>query len=200
MKASTLAHLFLAGGVTATHLSDSLLHRVNDVLKEISVYSYVHHTHTSYPSWPRVRQPPKLNLRWENGTMAQAHLEWLYPTYSVFTSSGNPFPSAGQVSNEDIPSIVQLAQITLQNRPQTNTSAVMDGTGLLEDGAAADPASLGVAVLLADKSTQGGVVNGVSYGRAAELQTNYLLYGVPRVSPAYLLVGSMLGIGSHRAE
>ena len=117
--------------------------------------------------------------------MAQAHLEWLYPLYSVFTSSGNPFPlpGAGEVSNNDIPSIIELAQITLQNRPtNTNSSAPGGGVGLLEDGAAADPASLGVAVLLANASTQGAVVNGISYGQAARAQTEYLLRGVPRVS------------------
>jgi hypothetical protein len=165
-----LAASVLSSHAIATHLSDSLLHRVNDVLKDVSIYS------------------------WENGTMAQAHLEWMYPLYSVFTSSGDPFPAPGQISNDDIPSIIELAQITLQNRPPTNTSARGQGTGLLEDGAAADPASLGVAVLMANASTQGGVVNGVSYGQAAEMQTNYLLYGVPRVSRLFWLrIGHSIG-------
>lgn len=114
--------------------------------------------------------------------MAQAMLEWVYPRHSVFTSSGNAFPRQGQVSNSDIPSIIQLAQVTMQNRPPTNTSANSRGSTLLDDAAAADPASLGGIVLLANASTAGGVVNGVSYGEAARLQTEFLLYGVPRVS------------------
>ena len=41
VRANVLVAATLAGGAAATHLSDSLLHRVNDVLKEVSVYSYV---------------------------------------------------------------------------------------------------------------------------------------------------------------
>lgn len=114
--------------------------------------------------------------------MAQAQLEWVYPLYSVFTSSGIAFPRAGEISNGDIPSIIDLAQITMSNRPPTNRTAVNNGSTLLEDAAAADPASLGVTILLANASTGGAVVNGISYGEAARLQTNFLLYNVPRVS------------------
>lgn len=53
---------------------------------------------------------------------------------------------------------------------------------MLEDGAAADPASLGIAVMLANHSTGNAEVNGLRYGDAVEQELNYLLYDVPRVS------------------
>jgi hypothetical protein len=55
---------------------------------------------------------------------------------------------------------------------------------LLQDDAAGDPASLGIAVLLANLTTGDAQVNGVGYGEAATQELSYLLYDVPRVSGA----------------
>lgn len=57
----------------------------------------------------------------------------------------------------------------------------MQGWGLLPDGSAADPASLGIAVMMAGM-TDAPDVNGVGYTDAAREQLEYLLYEVPRVS------------------
>jgi hypothetical protein len=70
----------------------------------------------------------------------------------------------------------------LDNRPATDTTARGQGSTLLPDGAAADPASLGVAILLANASTNNAEVNGIGYGDAATDEINYLLDNVPRVS------------------
>jgi len=48
-------------------------------------------------------------------------------------------------------------------------------------GAAGDPPSLGIPVLLANKATNGGTRNHSTYGDAAASQLNFLLYHVPRV-------------------
>lgn len=119
---------------------------------------------------------------WENGTKAQAILEWTYPDLSVFatSSSSNPFPAS--LSTNQIPQIMSIAEVTMQNRPPTNTSGINGGSALLEDGAAADPASLGPAILLASAATNNAQVAGVGYGDAAGMEANWLLYNVPRVS------------------
>ena len=79
---------------------------------------------------------------------------------------------------------MSVAQTTMQNRPKTNTSAkALGGSSLLNDGAAGDPASLGIAVLIANASTGNAQVNGVGYGDAATAELHYLLYDVPKVGP-----------------
>lgn len=155
------------------------------------------HRHTSAPhrsiglAYPPLvlvhRVPLSLLTRcsWENGTKSEAILEWTYPTLSVFTSTGNPFPGAGSITSGQISQIIDIAQTTLQNRPASNTSAAArGGSSLLQDDAAGDPASLGIAVLLANLTTGDAQVNGVGYGDAATQELNYLLYDVPRVSGA----------------
>lgn len=54
----------------------------------------------------------------------------------------------------------------------------------MEDGSSADPASLGVAVLLAGESESvgGDVIGGVNFSVAAREEVEYQLYNVPRVS------------------
>ncbi|GFZ50987.1 hypothetical protein JCM24511_08745 [Saitozyma sp. JCM 24511] len=163
MKASAVCAILSLSGVMvgATHLSDSRLSKVYDVMNAISTHS------------------------WENGTKSEAILEWTYPTLSVFTSTGNPFPGAGSITSGQISQIIDIAQTTLQNRPASNTSAAArGGSSLLQDDAAGDPASLGIAVLLANLTTGDAQVNGVGYGDAATQELNYLLYDVPRVSGA----------------
>ncbi|WVQ84742.1 hypothetical protein IAT38_006899 [Cryptococcus sp. DSM 104549] len=158
--------LLLPALVQATHLQDKLLDKVYDVMEEISTHS------------------------WENGTKAQAILEYKYPTLSVFYNGALPLPSG--LSDGQISEIIDVAQTTMNNRPATNTSlAAHGGSTLLQDDAAGDPASLGVTILLANASTGNAQVNGVGYGDAATAELNYLLYDVPRTSN---------GAISHRAD
>lgn len=129
------------------------------------------------------------NCSWENGTYAQAVIETQYPSFSPFASSLSP-PSSSTSLRQSIPiPIIDIARQTLQNRPTSNSSILnnpMRGQGLLEDGSSADPASLGIAVLMASASDGPGseVINGVTYEVAAEEELQYQLYNVPRVSPA----------------
>ncbi|WVO19538.1 uncharacterized protein IAS62_000826 [Cryptococcus decagattii] len=152
---------------SATHLSNKLQNKVYNVMEDISTHS------------------------WENGTKAQAILESKYPSYSVFASS-SPIPLPDKFDENDIKDVVGVAEVTMSNRPPTNTSAAAyGGSTLLEDDAAGDPASLGVTILLANASTGNAQVNGVSYGDAAREELNYLLYDVPKTSA---------GAISHRAD
>lgn len=64
----------------------------------------------------------------------------------------------------------------------TNRSSTGAGSGpqpLVQDGSAADPASLGVAVLLANWTGQ-GISDGLDYAGAALDQLEFLLLKVPR--------------------
>lgn len=170
-----LAVLALAFEVQAVHLSDTRLSQVYNYMDTFAKYSYV--PLSPFSSF-------KLMCSWENGTKAQAKLEYTYPDLSVFStsSSSNPFPSQGSISSSQISQILDIARVTLQNRPATNTSGINGGSTLLEDGAAADPASLGGSVLLANAAGAESV-KGVGYGDAARMEVAYLLYNVPRVSP-----------------
>lgn len=152
--------------VQAIHLSSDRYDKVVDVMHNIARYS------------------------WENGTKAQAILESEYPSLSVFSPTA-PLPLPASLPSGDISQIIDIAQTTLNNRPQWNVSA-HGGRTLLEDGAAADPASLGVAVLLANASTGNATVNGLAYGLAAQQELNYLLYDVPRVSSIHSSIRAQL--------
>ncbi|WRT70037.1 uncharacterized protein IL334_007031 [Kwoniella shivajii] len=152
---------------SATHLSDSLLNKVYNVMNEINVES------------------------WENGTKSIAIIESKYPDLSVFTSN-TPFSVLNGLQSGQISEIIGIAETTMNNRPASNNSASARGGGtLLTDGAAGDPASLGIAILLANASTNNQQVKGVGYGDAATAELDYLLYDVPRTSS---------GAISHRAD
>ncbi|ORY31626.1 hypothetical protein BCR39DRAFT_525995 [Naematelia encephala] len=153
--------------VSAVHLTNSSIDHIFSVLQNISQYS------------------------WENGTKSEALLEKTYPSLSVFSPTA-PLPLPADLSQDDISQILDIAHTTLSNRPATNTSvSAHGGSPLLSDGAAGDPASLGVAILLANWSTNNALWNNVGYGDAATMELNYLLYDVPR---------SAQGAISHRAD
>ncbi|KIR39082.1 hypothetical protein I307_01801 [Cryptococcus deuterogattii 99/473] len=169
MRSPNLTLILLAALplASATHLSNKLQEKVYNVMEVISTHS------------------------WENGTKSQAILESKYPSYSVFASS-SPIPLPAKFDENDIKDVVGVAQVTMSNRPPSNTSAAAHGgSTLLEDDAAGDPASLGVTILLANASTGNAQVNGVSYSDAAREELNYLLYDVPKTSA---------GAISHRAD
>lgn len=111
----------------------------------------------------------------------QCFLEREYPTLSVFSSS--PFPLPDPIPSDFIPKILSMAEATLQNRPRTNGSDPAAAGTLLEDGAAADPASILPAIMLAERSVGNDQqIRGVGYGDAAIAQIRYTLEEVPRVS------------------
>ena len=144
-----------------------------------------------------LRSSPR-SFSWENGTKAEALLEYSYQDFSVFAPTfGNPLTDLSL--SQSIPDdIIDIARVTLEQRPSSSNSsnAAFNGTGigsLLEDGSSADPASLGIAVLLTNASQAVGTqeVKNVGWGQAAESELRYLLEEVPRNSQ---------GAISHRAD
>jgi hypothetical protein len=127
-----------------------------------------------------------MNDSWENGTLAQALIEHDNPTLSPFDTNFSP----SVLASNPIPSqILTIARVTLENRP-TTSQAILDnpyaGGSLLSDGSSGDPASLGVAVIMANVSEQASgqaeEIKGIRYGAAAREEEQYQLYNVPRVS------------------
>lgn len=120
------------------------------------------------------------NLSWELGTRSQAILELNATTYSVFSKTSLPPPASVQQNLVDpLSPFFAIARSTVQGRAQSNNYTV-GPQPLIQDGSAADPASIGVSVLLANWTGQdGGQIN---YGGAAKDQLDFLLQKVPRTS------------------
>ncbi|KAK7941357.1 uncharacterized protein PG986_013744 [Apiospora aurea] len=100
---------------------------------------------------------------WEYGTFAEALLEWHHPQFSVF--GPDPFPN-GKVPVLQVDDVQSLSYA----KPHiwTNQSTLVDG-----DGAAGDPASLGVSAILIGQTQP-------AYLAAAGRQVDHLLTAVPR--------------------
>lgn len=128
---------------------------------------------------------------WENGTRAQALLEYEYPEFSVYPTQGS-ITLPAEAATSIPPELITIAENALANRP---TSYANNASSSLvpSDGSAADPASLGIAVLLANSSQGPGTAtfSGTTFGAAAASELQYLLTVVPR---------SSAGAISHRAE
>lgn len=106
-----------------------------------------------------------IHYSWENGTATEALLELDEPDVSVYGKK--PFPPP-RVLSADSP-VIKIAQYALAGRVP-GKKPIMDG-----DGASGDPASMGVAVLLANSTLQDP-----TYFRAAADQLDFLLNDVPR--------------------
>ncbi|KAF8581962.1 Six-hairpin glycosidase [Ramaria rubella] len=141
---------------------------------------------------------------WEIGTRAQALLELNSPLYSVFSNTTLPPPTTVPASSSlpaNLSVITSIAQNTVSQLKNTTTSQPL----VAGDGAAGDPASIGVAVLLANwtnaiepiansTNTNATHTNGThtnettttvaapSYAEAATDQLEFLLTSVPRTS------------------
>ncbi|KAI1793356.1 glycosyl hydrolase family 88-domain-containing protein [Ganoderma leucocontextum] len=123
---------------------------------------------------------------WEIGTRAQALTEYDTPSYSVLNSTSLPPPKSSAPSSLD--EVLSIAHSVVTSRNSTGPQPLIGGTQNGE--AAADPASIGVAVLLANW-TGAGSSDGLDYAGAAQDQLDYLLESVPRSSD---------GAISHRVE
>ncbi|KAL1762590.1 Six-hairpin glycosidase-like protein [Schizophyllum commune] len=110
------------------------------------------------------------NKSWELGVMAEALTEYNWASYSVFSDAA--FPPPGTLDNsstlEDVLDIVN--NVLAAKEPNTLT--------LFADESAGDPASLGVAVLLANWTR--GDKSDNSYSTAAADQLSYLLDYAPK--------------------
>ena len=178
-----VAGLAAASVARATELTPEYLNKVYNVMKDISQYRRVPYSQKSVCV--------ELTCSWENGTKAEAILEYKYNSYSVFyNASAIPLPNG--LDDGDVQELFDVAETTMNNRPASNTSlASHNGSMLLSDGAAGDPASLGVAVLIANYTSGNAQVKGVGYGDAATSELNYLLYDAPRVSSARLRLAGL---------
>ncbi|GMK56851.1 hypothetical protein CspeluHIS016_0306910 [Cutaneotrichosporon spelunceum] len=106
-----------------------------------------------------------------------------------YNTSATPTDTAGNNSefrrrqtptSAPVPAGSASAPPTVLNVPLITNPQLPRGQPLLEDGAAGDPPSMGVTVLVAEKANPGAQIKGVSYMQAAQSQVNYLLYGVPQ--------------------
>ncbi|KAF9255369.1 glycoside hydrolase family 105 protein [Marasmius fiardii PR-910] len=123
---------------------------------------------------------------WELGTRAQSLLEHDVPSLSVFRSPLPPSQSIPSDAQTGIAPVFSIANNIVSNRGSSNGN-VQGPQPLMADGSAADPASIGVAVLLANWTKQ----EGGDYAGAAKDQLDFLYTKVPRASD---------GAMSHRNE
>lgn len=113
----------------------------------------------------------RLYCSWELGTRAQALLELSTPSFSVLTTNVSlPPPTSlnSSLNNSlaDVFTIAQNAVAALPPPPDNGTGQPLaDG-----EGSAGDPASIGVAVLIANWTNLGGE----DYAGAATAQVEYL--------------------------
>ncbi|CAE6493571.1 unnamed protein product [Rhizoctonia solani] len=115
-------------------------------------------------------------LSWELGTRTQTLLELDTPSFSVFSEDFPP-PRDAPNSLNDVVGIARSIVGTKENGELP----------LMEDGSAADPASNGVGVLIANWTG----TSGANYGQAAAEQLIFLLSFTPRAPN---------GAISHRAD
>ncbi|KAG9088689.1 hypothetical protein FRC07_012486, partial [Ceratobasidium sp. 392] len=115
-------------------------------------------------------------LSWELGVRSQTLLELDTPSYSVFSEKFPPSQNApGSLGD-----VIGMAQQIVQSKSGGQLP-------LMDDGSAADPASNGVGVLIANWTG----ASGGNFGQAATDQLTYLLTVAPKTSS---------GAISHRSD
>ncbi|KAJ7273725.1 Six-hairpin glycosidase-like protein [Mycena haematopus] len=117
---------------------------------------------------------------WELGTRAQALLDLYVSDFSVFSSTQLPPPTS--VPSNTTSAIAPVFSIAHNVVSALKLNSSSPPTPLVTgDGAAGDPPSIGVAVLLANWTGQGSG-DGLDYGQAATSQLQYTLNVVPRTT------------------
>ncbi|THH32646.1 hypothetical protein EUX98_g1533 [Antrodiella citrinella] len=116
---------------------------------------------------------------WELGTRAQALTEYDSPSYSVTNGTKVPPPTSSPPGSLD--EVFNITKTVLEARTKAFANVTGPQPLVANDGSSADPASIGVAVLLANWTGQGST-DGVDYAGAAQSQLEYLLTQVPRTS------------------
>ncbi|KAH8113157.1 hypothetical protein DFH11DRAFT_365152 [Phellopilus nigrolimitatus] len=119
---------------------------------------------------------------WELGTREQALTELNTPAFSVLNGSNVPPPTSAPAS---LAPVFDIVAAVIANR--THIAGLSAGTPqplVAGDGSAADPASNGVAALLANWTGQNNA--SVNFGQAAVDQMNYLWADVPRTTDGAL--------------
>lgn len=116
---------------------------------------------------------------WEYGARAEVLLELNTPSYSVFSPTSLPPPQ--QIPSNltsSLSDVIGIAHMIVANRSTSNRN-ITGPQPLMSDNATGDPASIGVAVLLANWTGQ-GAVDGLDYAGAARDQLEFLLSNVSR--------------------
>ncbi|KAG8847045.1 hypothetical protein FRB96_001695 [Tulasnella sp. 330] len=124
-------------------------------------------------------------LSWEAGTRAETILEVDFPELSVFSSEYLSF--ASPYTPEALTSVISIAQTAVSNR--TSDSTQLWGAS----SSAGDPTSLGVVVLLANRTHSSD--DSTQYAQAAQEQLELILTGTPRIEN-----GLAAGAISHRTD
>ncbi|KAJ8522980.1 hypothetical protein ONZ45_g502 [Pleurotus djamor] len=122
------------------------------------------------------------NHSWELGTAAQALTEYSWPQLSVFNASAFPPPAHLNATN-NASDVLAIANMVVAAKPADSLPLFAN------EGSAADPASVGVAVLLANWTRTD--LDNNTFADAAQGQLKYLLEDAPK-SPE--------GAISHRNE
>lgn len=123
----------------------------------------------------------RANQSWELGTRSQALLELNANVYSVLSDYLLPPPSTiPENLNDAMTTVLGIAKSVVANRNISNGGRV-GPQPLINDSAAGDPASIGMAVLLANWTGQGRS-DGYNYSGAAQDQLDFLFQDVPKTS------------------
>lgn len=122
-----------------------------------------------------------LKTSWELGTRSQAILELNGTAYSVLSPHSLPPPVKISSSLTDpLAPFFAIARDTVLGRAKANNNTQGPQPLIQGDGSAADPASIGMSVLLANWTRQDN--GSVDYAGAAKDQLDYLMQVVPHTS------------------
>ncbi|KAH7910426.1 Six-hairpin glycosidase-like protein [Hygrophoropsis aurantiaca] len=122
---------------------------------------------------------------WEYGTRAEALLELNAPSYSVLSSSHvPPPPEVPSNLTAALNDVFSIARMVVSNRSISNGN-IIGPQPLIQDASAADPASIGIAVILANWTGQGNI-DDLDYAGAAQDQLDFLFTDVPKTSDGAL--------------
>lgn len=158
---------------TAQNLTDALVSVVSQRLAEGAshrrVFSFLHLTTFHSPR----------SQSWEYGTRSEVILEYNASSYSVLSSSEVPPPQQIPPSlTGALSDVFSIAHMIVSNRSISNGN-VTGPQPLIQDSSAGDPASIGVAVLLANWTGQ-SASDGLDYSGAARDQLAFLFQKVPK--------------------
>ncbi|KAG1760255.1 Six-hairpin glycosidase-like protein [Suillus occidentalis] len=120
---------------------------------------------------------------WEYGTRAEALLELNAPTYSVM--SFNAVPPPHSIPSNITSALSEVFTIAHNIVVARSLSNITGPQPLIADTSAGDPASIGVAVLLANWTGQ-GAIDGLDYAGAARDQLDYLFQNVSKTNDGAL--------------
>ncbi|KAG9312708.1 Six-hairpin glycosidase [Chiua virens] len=121
------------------------------------------------------------NHSWEYGTRSEVVLEYNALSYSVLSSS--PIPPPQQIPPDLVGSlgdVFSIAHTVVANRSVSNGN-ITGPQPLMQDLSAGDPASIGVATLLANWTGQ-DALDGLDYAGAARDQLAFLFQKAPKTS------------------